>query len=73
MKTISERLNSIAMDCFCACVSWDLNPEGTWTIAKGFPAYGVLVKTSRVVNLSSIRAVVCWSEASEWCPISMKQ
>lgn len=34
-KTISERLNSDAMDCFWACVK--VMEEGTWTTATGLP------------------------------------
>ena len=37
-KTISERLNSVAMACFWACVRADFKEAGTCTTARGFPA-----------------------------------
>jgi len=49
-NTVSERLNSLAMSCFCVCVMEFLRDEGICTIASGLPVKGVLVKTSRVVN-----------------------
>ena len=36
-KTISERLNSEAMDCFCCWVSESLASAGTEMMATGFP------------------------------------
>ena len=36
-KTISERLNSEAIDCFCAFVRLGEMEAGTWTMATGFP------------------------------------
>lgn len=36
-KTISERLNSEAMDCFCICVRGGLRVAGTCIMATGFP------------------------------------
>lgn len=36
-KTISERLNSEAIDCFCVCVRVFLADAGTGMIATGFP------------------------------------
>jgi hypothetical protein len=57
-KTVSERLNSAEMACFCDCVRDSDSDAGTWTMATGFPAYRVLVNTSRVVNESCI--LTCW-------------
>jgi len=36
-KTISERLNSEAMDCFWVCVSAGEMVAGTWIMATGLP------------------------------------
>ena len=49
-KTISERLNSLAMDCFWDWVRVVDSSAGTRIMATGLPAYRVEVKTSRVVK-----------------------
>ena len=56
-NTVSDRLNSRAM----ACMASVLRPPASKTTASGFPARGVLVKTSQIAYRRSIRHP--WFEA----------
>ena len=56
-KTVSERLNSLAMACFWVWVRVGEVEEGMRTIARGLPVYLVEVNTSRVRKVKAILGV----------------
>jgi hypothetical protein len=59
MKTDSLRLNSRAMSCSWVCERE--TDEGTRMMARGLPAKGVEVKTSRVMNVREVGAMIAGS------------